>query len=91
MKNLVLVKALEGIAHKKGCQPAQLALAWLASQGVNVFPIPGTTKRTHLDENLAAMNLTLSNEDLALISEIAPRGIAAGDRYPAWGMAWING
>lgn len=89
-KNMLLVEALEGLAEQKGCKPAQLALAWVAAQGQDIIPIPGTTKRTHLEDNIAALHIQLSPEDLARIEEIAPRGITAGDRFPAMGMSWIN-
>ena len=89
-KNIAVVRELETLAKKKGCQPAQLALAWVAAQGRDIFPIPGTTKRTHLEDNLAGITMELSAEDLTLIDKIAPRGIAAGERYPALAMSWIN-
>jgi len=89
-KNIMMVEALERLANKKGCQPAQLALAWVMAQGQDIIPIPGTTKRTHLEENIATLHIHLSAEDLALIEEIAPRGITAGNRFPALGMSWIN-
>ncbi|MEC4673460.1 MAG: aldo/keto reductase [Nitrospirota bacterium] len=89
-KNIMMVEALERLAHKKGCDSAQLALAWVAAQGQDIVPIPGTTKRTHLEGNIAALDIQLSTEDLTLIEEIAPRGITAGDRFPPLGMTWIN-
>ena len=87
-KNLAVVKRVEEIAKRKGVTPAQLAIAWLLSQGDDIVPIPGSKSRAHLEENAAAANLQLSPEDLAQIDEIAPKGVAAGDRYP--NMASVN-
>ena len=61
--------------------PAQLALAWVLHQGDDIVPIPGTKRRTYLQENVAAVEIELSQEDLARIDEAAPRGVTAGDRY----------
>ena len=82
-KNLELVREIERLAKARGATPSQLALAWVLSRGDDVVPIPGTKKRTYLDENLAAAELRLSAEELQRIDEIAPRGVAAGERYPA--------
>jgi len=81
-KNLNLVKKVEEIAAEKGCRPAQLALAWLLVQGKDIVPIPGTKRVSYLDENIGALNVKLSAEDLERINEIAPKGVAAGERYP---------
>ncbi|MDA0739464.1 MAG: aldo/keto reductase [Nitrospirae bacterium] len=89
-KNLQLVEAIEGLANKKRCTPAQLALAWVLTQGKDIIPIPGTTKRTHLESNITALDICLSPEDLTHINHIAPLGVAAGDRYPEVGMTWVN-
>jgi aryl-alcohol dehydrogenase-like predicted oxidoreductase len=89
-RNLALVRGIEGIAAEKGVRPAQLALAWVLAQGDDILPIPGTKRRRWLDENIAAMDVTLSTEDLARIEAIFPRGAAAGDRYHAAGMKAIN-
>jgi len=88
-QNLNLVRRLEEIAAKKGCTAAQLALAWLVSH-VEVVPIPGSTRRSRVEENAKAINFQLTPEELAEIEAAAPRGIAAGTRYPAAGMATLN-
>lgn len=88
--NLQLVQAIEELAMNKHCTPAQLALAWVLQQGKDIIPIPGTTKRTHLKDNLDAVDITLSQQDLDQINHIAPLGVAAGDRYPELGMTWVN-
>jgi aryl-alcohol dehydrogenase-like predicted oxidoreductase len=89
-KNLRLVERVREIAKEKGVKPAQLALAWVLHQGKDVAPIPGTTARTHLEENVAAAAVALSREDLARIDAAAPKGAAAGDRYAAAGLALVN-
>ncbi|WKA56918.1 aldo/keto reductase [Planococcus shenhongbingii] len=80
-KNLDLVKKVEEMAKDKGCRPAQLALAWLLAQGEDIVPIPGTKRVKYLEENIGALEVELSSADLERINEIAPQGIAAGDRY----------
>jgi aryl-alcohol dehydrogenase-like predicted oxidoreductase len=80
-KNLQLVQRIQQMAAEKSCTPAQLALAWVLAQGKDIVPIPGTTKRKNLDENLGALEVSLTPADLARIQELAPRGAAAGDRY----------
>jgi aryl-alcohol dehydrogenase-like predicted oxidoreductase len=80
-KNLQLVQRIQQMAAEKSCTPAQLALAWVLAQGKDIVPIPGTTKRKNLDENLSALEVSLTPADLARIQELAPRGAAAGDRY----------
>ena len=82
-KNLRIVEGIKGLAAEKVCTPAQLALAWVLAKGDTVVPIPGTKRRKYLDENLDALNLTLSASDLQRLEAIAPPGIAAGTRYPA--------
>jgi aryl-alcohol dehydrogenase-like predicted oxidoreductase len=82
-KNLELVGEIERLAAEKGCTPAQLALAWVLAQGHDLVPIPGTKRRRYLDENVAALDVTLTDEDLARIDRIVPPGIAAGTRYAA--------
>jgi aryl-alcohol dehydrogenase-like predicted oxidoreductase len=89
-KNLDLVRHIQELAAAKGCKPAQLALAWVLAQGEDILPIPGTTSRAHLEENLAALEIALTPEELARINEIAPQGVAAGDRYHEMGMKVIN-
>jgi aryl-alcohol dehydrogenase-like predicted oxidoreductase len=90
-RNLDLVRHVEELARAKGCTPAQLALAWVMAQGGDVVPIPGTKRRKYLEENAAAAGVTLTPEDLARIDEVAPRGAAAGERYPEAGMRSVNG
>ena len=80
-KNLQLVQRIQQMAREKSCTPAQLALAWVLGQGKDVVPIPGTTKRKNLDENLRALEISLTPAELARIEELAPRGVAAGERY----------
>jgi aryl-alcohol dehydrogenase-like predicted oxidoreductase len=82
-KNLQLVGEIGRLAAEKGCTPAQLALAWVLAQGDDLVPIPGTKRRSYLDENVAALEVTLTVEDLARIDQIVPRGVAAGTRYAA--------
>jgi aryl-alcohol dehydrogenase-like predicted oxidoreductase len=88
-RNLALVRRLEEIAAKKGCTPAQLALAWLVSRP-GVVPIPGSTRRSRVEENSKAVDVQLTAGDLAELEAVAPKGIAAGTRYPAAGMAALN-
>jgi len=81
-KNLTLVARVEEIANTKGCTAAQLALAWVLAQGDDVVPIPGTKRRSYLEENLGALSVQLSAEDLARLDAACPPGAAAGLRYP---------
>src|SRR3954463_10755541 len=81
-RNLDLVDKVREIAREKGCTPGQLALAWLLAQGDDVVPIPGTKRIRYLEENLEAVGVELTHDDLARIDAVAPRGAAAGDRYP---------
>ncbi|HWW50778.1 MAG TPA: aldo/keto reductase [Verrucomicrobiae bacterium] len=81
-KNLPLVERIEGWAREKGCTPAQLVLAWVLAQGKEIVPIPGTKRRTYLDENLRALEVELTAAELERMNEMAPRGVAAGARYP---------
>lgn len=80
-QNLGLVERLRELANKKQCTLAQLALAWLLAHGQDIVPIPGTKRRTYLEENLSATSVKLSKSELALIDAIVPRGAAAGKRY----------
>jgi aryl-alcohol dehydrogenase-like predicted oxidoreductase len=82
-KNVSLVKRLESIAAEKRCTPAQLVLAWLLHQGKDMVPIPGTKRRERIDENLAALEIQLSPQEIKKISDAAPPGAGAGTRYPA--------
>ena len=81
-QNLKLVERAEQVAADKGCSPAQLALAWVLAQGEDMVPIPGTKRQKYLDEDLGALEVQLNASDLARIDELAPRGAAAGLRYP---------
>ena len=89
-RNLELVKRIEEIAREKKATPSQLALAWVLSRGKDVVPIPGTKRRKYLEENVAALQIRLSPEDLRRIDQVAPRGVAAGDRYAAASMRAVN-
>ena len=89
-KNLDLVTHLEQVAKQKQCTPSQLALAWLLARGQDVVPIPGTKRVKYLEENVGALEVELTPDDLRRIDEIAPQGIAAGQRYPEGGMATVN-
>jgi aryl-alcohol dehydrogenase-like predicted oxidoreductase len=90
-RNLDLVKQMSAIAAEKACTASQLALAFVLAQGRDVIPIPGTKRRTYLEENLEAAEVTLTVEDLARIDQAAPRGAAHGNRYPELAMGLING
>jgi aryl-alcohol dehydrogenase-like predicted oxidoreductase len=81
-RNLQLVGRVKEMAAEKGCTPAQLALGWLLHQGGDVAAIPGTKRRDRLEENLAALEVVLTPDDLSRLDELAPVGVAAGDRYP---------
>jgi aryl-alcohol dehydrogenase-like predicted oxidoreductase len=81
-KNLELVEKVREIADEKGVAPSQLALAWLLRQGEDIVPIPGTKRRKYVVENVAATEIELTDEDRARIDEAAPKGVAAGERYP---------
>ncbi|MCW3096187.1 MAG: aldo/keto reductase [Chthonomonadaceae bacterium] len=89
-KNLDLVGKIEEMAREKGCKPSQLALAWVLAQGGDIVPIPGTKRRAYLEENVGALQVTLTAEDLARIDAIAPKGVAAGTRYPEPHMQRLN-
>jgi aryl-alcohol dehydrogenase-like predicted oxidoreductase len=82
-RNVELVEKVEAIAEKKGVTAGQLALAWVHNQGDDVFPIPGTKRRTYLEENVAAASIELTAEELSQLDDVAPLGAASGDRYPA--------
>jgi aryl-alcohol dehydrogenase-like predicted oxidoreductase len=89
-KNLDLVARVEAIAKEKRCTASQLALAWLLGQGNDIIPIPGTKRRNYLEENVGALKVQLTPDDLRRIDEVAPHGAASGDRYPASMMAAVN-
>jgi len=88
--NLQLVEKVREISKEKNCTPAQLALAWLLAQGEDIVPIPGTKRRDRLEENLRAIDVELNDDDLRRIGEAAPRGYAAGTRYPQAAMHTVN-
>jgi aryl-alcohol dehydrogenase-like predicted oxidoreductase len=88
-RNRALVAKIEAVAAEKSCTPSQVTLAWLLAQGPDVVAIPGTRYAARLDENVGALNVKLSPEDVARISAAVPAGAAAGTRYPAGGMAGV--
>ncbi|MGV8892709.1 MAG: aldo/keto reductase [Burkholderiaceae bacterium] len=90
-KNLALVDKVKELATRNGCTPGQLALAWVLAQGDDIVPIPGTKRRSYLEENVKAIDLKLSNDDLAALDAIFPFGAATGERYTAEGMKVLNG
>jgi aryl-alcohol dehydrogenase-like predicted oxidoreductase len=89
-KNLELVRHVEFLAGKKNCTPAQLALAWVLARGPEIVPIFGTKRRSYLAENLGAVRVSLSAEDLAEIDQVAPHGAAVGLRYPEAMMGLVG-
>ncbi len=89
-RNLDLVARVSEIAREKRCTPAQLALAWVLAQGQDIVPIPGTKRRKYLQENVGALDVDLTSEDLARIDEVASKGAFAGLRYPDWAMEMVN-
>jgi aryl-alcohol dehydrogenase-like predicted oxidoreductase len=88
-KNRQLVKAIEGIAAKKGATPAQVALAWVLAQGDDIIPIPGTKRKERLEENLGALAVKLSKDEVAELSNAFPVGVASGTRYPEGQMKTV--
>lgn len=89
-RNLDLVERVGEIARRKKCTPSQLAIAWVLAQGEDVVPIPGTKQRRYLEENLRAVEVELTPGDLEEIDEVAPKGVAAGERYHEAGMRTID-
>ena len=89
-KNLDLVRRVEEIAAEKKCKPSQLALAWVLAQGDDVVPIPGTKHRKYLEENVAALDVKLTEDDLRRIDEVIPHDAAVGSRYPEHMMQLVN-
>jgi aryl-alcohol dehydrogenase-like predicted oxidoreductase len=89
-RNTEVVEKIKAIAARKGCTPAQLALAWVLSQGDYIVPIPGTKRRQYLEENVGALDIRLTPEDLTEIDSLIPPGAAAGSRYSEPGMRAIN-
>ena len=90
-KNLDLVARINDLARQKHCTASQLALAWVLAQGEDIVPIPGTKRVAYLEENLGALEVELSVAELAQLNEIAPKGAAAGSRYPEAALAAVNG
>jgi aryl-alcohol dehydrogenase-like predicted oxidoreductase len=89
-RNLELVERVRELAERKGVTPSQLAIAWVLAQGDDVVPIPGTKRRSYLEENLGTLDVELTAEDLAAIEQVTPRGSAAGERYTPENMANVN-
>lgn len=89
-RNLALVEALRAIAEAKGVTVAQIAIAWVAAQGRDIVPLVGSRRRDQLAEALGALDVALTPDDLARIEQAVPKGAAAGDRYPAHGMASLD-
>lgn len=89
-KNLDIVARVRTLAQEKGCTPAELALAWVLAQGNDIVPIPGTKRREYLEQNCAAVDITLSPEELAKLDVAAPKGVTAGPRYPEAAMKRVN-
>jgi aryl-alcohol dehydrogenase-like predicted oxidoreductase len=89
-RNLELVERIKALAARKGCSPAQLALAWVLAQGDDIVPIPGTKRRRYLEENIGALDVHLAPDELAEIDAILPAGAAAGSRYSAPGTRTIS-
>lgn len=90
-KNLDLVARINDLAKQKDCTSGQLALAWVLAQGDDVVPIPGTKRVAYLEENLGALEINLSPNELAQLDDLAPKGVAVGSRYPTAMMATVNG
>ncbi len=89
-RNLKLVSEIQTIASEKHVEPSQLALAWVLAQGDDIVPIPGTKRAHYLEENVAAAQLTLTQDDLARINSLFPAGAASGTRYPAAAMQAVG-
>ena len=87
--NMSLVRKLEELAAEKQCTPAQLALAWLLAKGDDIVPIPGSKRRSRVEENIGAAAVALAAEDVATLDAIAPPGVASGERYPPRSMATV--
>jgi aryl-alcohol dehydrogenase-like predicted oxidoreductase len=89
-RNLAVVDKVTDLARTLGVTSSQLALAWVLAQGDDIAPIPGTKRRSYLEENIAALDIKLSASDLAAIDDLAPQGVASGNRYPDEHMARVN-
>jgi aryl-alcohol dehydrogenase-like predicted oxidoreductase len=89
-RNMALVERVRAVAARKGCTPAQLALAWVLAQGDDIVPIPGTKRRKYLEENVAAADVKLDARDLAELDAAFPPDVAAGTRYPEASMKMLR-
>ena len=89
-KNLKLIDKINDLAKKRRIKPSQLALAWVLNQGDFIFPIPGSTRISHIEENIDAASITLAQEELNQIDEMIPKGAASGTRYPETMMKSVN-
>jgi aryl-alcohol dehydrogenase-like predicted oxidoreductase len=90
-KNLELAAHVKRLAERKGCTPAQLALAWILAQGDDMVPIPGTKRVKYLEDNMGAVRVRLTREELSESDRLFPVGAAAGERYAAGGMKMVEG
>jgi aryl-alcohol dehydrogenase-like predicted oxidoreductase len=90
-KNLELINRIQEVAQDKQCSPAQLAIAWLLAKGEHIVPIVGTKRRSYLEENLKALSVRLTSDDVCRLDEAVPRGAAVGDRYPEAASKFLNG
>ena len=88
--NLRVLDEVNALAERKGVSPTQLALAWVLAQDDDIVPIPGTKRRRYLEENAGAVDVHLSAEELGAIEEVAPVGVASGERYPAAAMTMLR-
>jgi aryl-alcohol dehydrogenase-like predicted oxidoreductase len=86
---MAIVRKVEEVARQKQCTPAQLALAWLLAKGDDIIPIPGSKRRPRVDENVGAADVALTAQDVATMDEMAPAGVAAGERYPPRSMSTV--
>jgi aryl-alcohol dehydrogenase-like predicted oxidoreductase len=89
-RNLKLLQTLDELAKAKGCTPAQIAIAWVLAQEIDIVPIPGTKRRVYLEENAGAAEISLSTEELGRLNHAFPPGVAAGDRYPPAGLKRVG-
>ena len=89
-RNLELVKRIQEVAQDKQCSPAQLAIAWILAKGENIVPIVGTKRRNYLEENIRALNVKLTSDDVRRLDEAVPRGAAVGERYPEATLKLLN-
>ena len=88
--NQRLLDTVRDIANSKGCTPGQIALAWVLAQGDDILPIPGTRRAVHIEENIGAANIELSDSDLVVLDQAFPKDAAQGDRVPEIQIPYIN-